>query len=343
MVPLKANLKFACEMFARAVEVDPRYAPAHAGLAEGAAQLHMYYPSAEGDQLEVAHASSARALELDPGLAEAHAGRGLALFLSRRMEEAEREFKAAIAADPSLPEARYYYARTCFQQGRHAEAARLCREANAAREGYQAAFFAAQASEAAGEHAEALEAYRLALGVCERLAQHDVRVPDCLRCQRSATVTARLEQVGVAALHLHRRQRLQLIVAEESRQPPDRLLVPAGRGRSQRGPGGGEPVVEILADLDRRPRHRHTAGRRADRFGQCLLGSTLGAEALAQELAALARFSVEARVDTECPASVLAEHRPASQSRSVRAFDALCTFCAPDTGDQKLGQHLVNT
>ena len=168
MVPLKANLKFACEMFARAVEVDPRYAPAHAGLAEGAAQLHMYYPSAEGDQLEVAHASSARALELDPGLAEAHAGRGLALFLSRRMEEAEREFKAAIAADPSLPEARYYYARACFQQGRHAEAARLCREANAAREGYQAAFFAAQASEAAGEHAEALEAYRLALGVCER-------------------------------------------------------------------------------------------------------------------------------------------------------------------------------
>jgi tetratricopeptide (TPR) repeat protein len=168
MVPLKANLKFASEMFARAVEVDPRYAPAHAGLAEGAAQMHMYYPSSKGDQLEVAHAASARALELDPGLAEAHAGRGLALFLSRRMEEAEREFQIAIAADPSLPEARYYYARACFQQGRHAEAARLCREANAAREGYQAAFFAAQASEAAGERAEALEAYHLALAVCER-------------------------------------------------------------------------------------------------------------------------------------------------------------------------------
>ncbi|MCX5732476.1 MAG: tetratricopeptide repeat protein, partial [Deltaproteobacteria bacterium] len=94
--------------------------------------------------------------------------RGLALFLSRRMEEAEREFKAAIEADPSLPEARYYYARACFQQGRNAEAARLCREANAAREGYQAAFFAAQAGEASGGHAVALEDYRLALDVCER-------------------------------------------------------------------------------------------------------------------------------------------------------------------------------
>ena len=168
MVPLKANLRFACEMFARAVEVDPRYAPAHAGLAEGAALLHMFYPSTDGEQLRISDAASTRALALDPGLAEAHAGRGLALFLSRRLEEAEREFQAAIAADPSLPEARYYYARACFQQGRNEEAARLCREANAAREGYQAAFFAAQAGEASGGHAVALEDYRLALDVCER-------------------------------------------------------------------------------------------------------------------------------------------------------------------------------
>lgn len=34
-------------------------------------------------------------------------------------------------------------------------------------------------------------------------------------------------------------------------------------------------------------------------------------------------------VDPECPASVLAEHRPAIQSRCVRDFEALCTFCAP--------------
>ena len=167
-VPRKANLRFACEMFARAIRIDARYAPAHAGLAEGAAQLHMYYPSVDGEQLAIALAASARALELDPGLAEAHAARGLSLFLCQRPEEAEVEFQAAIAADPSLPEARYYYARACFQQGRNEEAARLCREANAAREDYQAAFFAAQASEAAGGRAASLEAYRMALEVCER-------------------------------------------------------------------------------------------------------------------------------------------------------------------------------
>ena len=164
-VPRKANLQFACEMFRRAIEIDPRYAPAHAGLAEGAAQLHMLYPSPDGTQLQVADAAGTRALELDPGLAEAHAARGLTLFLSRRMEEAEREFLLAIQADPSRPEARYYYARACLQQGRHEEAARLCREANAVREDYQSAFFAAQASEAAGD---AGDAYRTALDVVER-------------------------------------------------------------------------------------------------------------------------------------------------------------------------------
>jgi tetratricopeptide (TPR) repeat protein len=167
-VPRKANLRFACEMFSRATEVDPHYAPAHAGLAGGAAQLQMLYPSPDGEQLRIAEAASLRALELDPGLAEAHAARGLTLFLSRRVEDAEKEFLIAIAADPSRPEARYFYARACFQQGRHALAARLCREANAVREDYQAAFFSAQASEAGGATEAATEAYRVALGVCER-------------------------------------------------------------------------------------------------------------------------------------------------------------------------------
>ena len=167
-VPRKANLRFACEMFSKATEVDPLYAPAHAGLAGGAAQLQMLYPSPDGEQLRIAEAASLRALELDPGLAEAHAARGLTLFLSRRVEEAEKEFLIAIAADPSRPEARYFYARACFQQGRHELAARLCREANAVREDYQAAFFAAQASEAGGASEAAAEAYRVALGVCER-------------------------------------------------------------------------------------------------------------------------------------------------------------------------------
>jgi Flp pilus assembly protein TadD len=81
------------------------------------------------------------------------------------MEEAEREFLLAIQADPSRPEARYYFARACLQQGRHEEAARLCREANEVREDYQSAVFAAQASEASGS---ADDAYRTALVVVER-------------------------------------------------------------------------------------------------------------------------------------------------------------------------------
>jgi tetratricopeptide (TPR) repeat protein len=163
----KASLRFAEEMFGRAVEIAPGFALAHAGRAEAVALRNMYYPP-EQDELEQAAAASARAVELVPTLAEAHAAQGLTLTMLKRPEEARRAFERALALDPGLPEAHYYFARACFQGGQLEEAARRFREAAAAGEHYQAAFFAAQASEATGKHAEALEAYRLALGVCER-------------------------------------------------------------------------------------------------------------------------------------------------------------------------------
>jgi len=163
----KASLEFACDLFSRAVAVDPRHALAHAGLAEAAALIAVYYPP---DQSRVAQAerASAEALARGPDLAEAHASRGLALFLLKRGDEAARELERAIALDPTLFEPYYYYARVCFQEGRLEEAARLFREASRVREDYQAAFFAAQASEALGRREEALDRYREALGVVER-------------------------------------------------------------------------------------------------------------------------------------------------------------------------------
>lgn len=163
----RQSLLFAREMFEHAIAADPDYAPAHAGLSEAAALLHMYYPPDEA-ALEVADRASARALELSPGLAEAHAARGLTLFLRRRNDAAEQEFTRAIALDARLFEAYYYFARASFQRGHLEDAARLFREALRVREDYQAAFFAAQASEALGRHAEALAAYREALAVVER-------------------------------------------------------------------------------------------------------------------------------------------------------------------------------
>src|SRR5205085_2390680 len=67
----KHNLQIARRMFARAVELDPRYARAYAGLADCDSHLRMIY------QMDVAIdgilATTAKALALDDNLAEAHA------------------------------------------------------------------------------------------------------------------------------------------------------------------------------------------------------------------------------------------------------------------------------
>jgi adenylate cyclase len=163
----KASLKFACEMFQRAIDLDPRYAPAHAGLAEGAALLQMFYRPSDAE-LAVAERESNLAMALDPNIPEARTARGLTHFVMKRNEEAERELQRALAMDPRRFEAWYYYARVCFQQGRLEEALRLFRRATEVREDYQAAFFAAQSAEALGRQAEAFDAYARALEIVER-------------------------------------------------------------------------------------------------------------------------------------------------------------------------------
>jgi TolB-like protein/tetratricopeptide (TPR) repeat protein len=181
----RKSLEFARELFARAIEIDPDYSLAHAGVANASALIHMYYPTSEADLLE-ADKASMRALELDPDLAEAHAARGFALFLMKRLEEAEHEFRAATRLDPKLFEARYFYARACFQQGRLEDAARLFEEAHQLRDDYEAAFFAAQSHEALGHSDEAGAGYRRALDVA---AKHMELNPDDARAATMRAVS----------------------------------------------------------------------------------------------------------------------------------------------------------
>jgi len=163
----KKSLQYAREMFEHAIDIDPEYARAWAGISDASAFLNLFYPTEAGD-LARADEASLRALALAPDLAEAHSSRGLALFLMKHLEKAELELRKAIELDPRLFEARYFYGRACFQQGRFEDSARLFGEANALREDYQAAFFAAQFLAALGHTREAEDAYRVSLQVAER-------------------------------------------------------------------------------------------------------------------------------------------------------------------------------
>jgi TolB-like protein/Flp pilus assembly protein TadD len=161
----KKSLQFACQMYQKAIETDPTFALAYAGLAETCSLYHLYYQLSDSN-LAIADRASRRAIELDPRLPEAHAARGFTLFQMKMLDEAEPSFQTAIQLDPQLFEGRYYLARARFQQGRFAEATQLFEEAAQVREDYQARFFAAQSREALD--GEALPSYRRALCVIEQ-------------------------------------------------------------------------------------------------------------------------------------------------------------------------------
>jgi len=171
-------MQFAVELFSRAIEQDPAYARAYAGIADCSAFLYAN-AGRHATDLERALAASAKALELDPDLAEAHASHGVALSLGGRHAEAEQELESAILLNPSLFEAHYFHARDAFAQGKLEKAVRAYEEAMRVRpEDYQSPLLVAQSYADLGREAEAEAARRR--GVC--LAEEHLRLnPDDAR------------------------------------------------------------------------------------------------------------------------------------------------------------------
>ena len=102
-----AGLELAADSFTRATEADPRYAAAHAALAQTHALLAYYRLRPSREAWALARASADRALALDPGLAEAHAVHGLALAHDEwKWAEAEPHLRRAVKLDPRSSEVR---------------------------------------------------------------------------------------------------------------------------------------------------------------------------------------------------------------------------------------------
>ncbi len=96
------ELKKAIDYFQQAIEKDPSYASAYAGMADAYNALGsawMYLPPT--DSFPKAKAAAMKALELDDTLAEAHVALGYAAFFDWDWPSAEREFKRAIALNPN--------------------------------------------------------------------------------------------------------------------------------------------------------------------------------------------------------------------------------------------------
>ena len=108
--------------FRRAVELDPSYAPAHAGLAAVDASLMTFAGGNTGEQLPEAEAAARKALALDETLVEAHVTLGFLSWYQYDWQTAQRELLRAIALDGGSALAHDYYSLVLAYQGRLAEA-----------------------------------------------------------------------------------------------------------------------------------------------------------------------------------------------------------------------------
>jgi len=163
----KSYYQLARRMFAKAVELDPAYARAYAGIADCDSFLFLHYSAPV--EIKGIFETSAKALALESSLAEAHASQALALSLEERYEEAMAEFEKAIALDPNSFEGHYFYARACFAQGKLERAAALFeRAAEIKPDDYQSACLLVQIYRSLGRDQEKESAARRGIERAER-------------------------------------------------------------------------------------------------------------------------------------------------------------------------------
>jgi TolB-like protein len=111
------------EYFQQALEIDPDYALAHAGVADCYALLGFYGNLPAGEAWPRAKAAALRALEIDEGLAEAHCSLGFAgLYHDWDPLAAEKHLQRAIEVNPGYAPAHYWYACVFTALGRSEDA-----------------------------------------------------------------------------------------------------------------------------------------------------------------------------------------------------------------------------
>jgi DNA-binding winged helix-turn-helix (wHTH) protein/TolB-like protein/Tfp pilus assembly protein PilF len=117
------ELRQAIEHFQRAIELDPGYASAYAGLADSYNMLVVYGVRRPHDAFPAAKQAAERALEIDDTLAEAHTSLA---FIKFRWDwdrlDAERGFKLAIWHKPNYAPAHQWYSSYLAAFGRFDEA-----------------------------------------------------------------------------------------------------------------------------------------------------------------------------------------------------------------------------
>jgi len=124
------GFKKSIDYFHQALEKDPAYALAYAGLADAYNILAVASHLPPKEVMPKAKAAAIKALELDETLAEAHVSLGIfKLFYDWDWMGAEREFKRAIELNPNNPDAHHFYGHYLEAMGQMDEAIAVTKRA----------------------------------------------------------------------------------------------------------------------------------------------------------------------------------------------------------------------
>jgi adenylate cyclase len=151
---------YARQMFERALEVDPQFGRAWAGLAYTYGFEQLYFNASDVNRDEALRTSQ-KALELAPERAESHVSAGLAHTMVKAYEAAESEFEKALEIDPANWEAWYFFGRSKVHEGDLERALELfSRAAEVRPEDYQSMLLMPQLYHSIGDKQGELEAAR---------------------------------------------------------------------------------------------------------------------------------------------------------------------------------------
>jgi len=236
------GLRKGIDYFRQAIEQDPGYALANIGIADSYNILGFYNVIASRDAYPKAKAAARRALELDDGLAEAHASLAYAAnYYDWDWAGAERGFLKAIELNPNYPTARQWYGLQLASRLRFEEANREMRGALEADPlsliistgiGW-IHFFERRYAEAIDDCQKALEmdpAFQQARLMLAKTFQQVSRLEDAVEECRKAVAAApdplAIAALGVALAIVDRRDEVRTILAQLDEMAKHRYVSP---------------------------------------------------------------------------------------------------------------------
>ena len=120
---LPDEIRLGIGYFQQAIELDPNYALAYAGIADAYRSLGVGTELSPFESFAKSKAAANRAIEIDDTLSDGYATLGMTMFWGDwDWEGAEQRFRRSIALNPNDVNAHLYYAHLLSNTGRHQEA-----------------------------------------------------------------------------------------------------------------------------------------------------------------------------------------------------------------------------